>query len=101
MQTVIFRRVVFIFLGLFCPVLAAQVNQGFSGHSLVSSGAEREYLLYVPTGYTGEPVPLLFSLHGSGGVPQNQVDTSGFDALADQHGFVAVFPAGELPVGLI
>jgi polyhydroxybutyrate depolymerase len=71
----------------------AQVPTGFSEHSLTSSGDARSYLLYVPENPAG-PAPLLFSFHGSGGVPQNQVDTSGFDRLADEFGFVAVFPAG-------
>jgi polyhydroxybutyrate depolymerase len=39
-------------------------------------------------------VPLVFSFHGSGGVPQSQVDTSGFHELADRYGFAVVFPAG-------
>ena len=94
MQAVTFKRVLLLFLWLNGSVALAQVDQGFSTHSLNSAGAEREYLLYIPDGYTGESLPLLFSLHGSGGIPQNQVDTSHFDALADQYGFVVVFPAG-------
>src|SRR5690606_3753524 len=48
----------------------------------------------VPEGYADRALPLVFSFHGSGGLPQSQVDTSRFDALAAQHGFIAVFPAG-------
>jgi polyhydroxybutyrate depolymerase len=94
MQKIVIKRVLLLLFWLHCSVALSQVDQGFSTHSLVSAGAEREYLLYIPEGYAGESVPLLFSLHGSGGVPQNQVDTSVFDSLADQHGFVVVFPAG-------
>ncbi len=74
--------------------LAAVAQAGFSEHTLESAGSTRSYLLYTPEQLPSGPAPLLFSFHGSGGVPQNQVDTSHFDKLADQHGFIAVFPAG-------
>lgn len=81
--------------GLQSADAVAQPAPGFSEHTLQSEGTARSYLLYVPESYTGQPMPLVFSFHGSGGYPQNQVDTSGFDALAERHGFIAVFPAGE------
>ena len=73
---------------------SAQEPLGFSDHSLDSDGDQRSYLLYLPENIGTEPAPLVFSFHGSGGVPQNQVRTSRFDKLADEFGFVAVFPAG-------
>lgn len=84
----------FAFFCLNLPLFAAAQTTGFSEHTIMSAGAERSYLLYVPEGHDDRALPLVFSFHGSGGVPQSQVDTSGFDALADQHGFIAVFPAG-------
>lgn len=72
----------------------AAAQAGFSEHTLESAGSTRSYLLYVPEQLPAGPVPLLFSFHGSGGVPRNQVDRSRFDKLADAHGFIAVFPAG-------
>ena len=89
-------RLIAIFLAvLLSPLVLSQPGAGFSEHELVSAGTQRSYLLYVPEGYAGEAVPLVFSFHGSGGVPQNQVTTSGFDQLAERHGFAVVFPAGE------
>lgn len=79
---------------LLFPFFATAQTAGLSEHTIVSAGAERSYLLYVPAGHDDRALPLVFSFHGSGGVPQSQVETSGFDALADQHGFIAVFPAG-------
>jgi len=61
---------------------------------LMSGGVERAYLLYVPAGYRGEPMPLVLNFHGSGGVPENQLATSAFGELADREGFVVAFPAG-------
>lgn len=74
---------------------SAQAQNGFTEHTLASAGQTRAYLMFLPSGYKGEPVPLVFSFHGSGGVPRNQVDTSHFDVLAEQRGFAVVFPAGE------
>jgi len=79
---------------LLFPLCVRAQAAGFTEHTLVSAGAERSYLLYVPEGHGDRALPLVFSFHGSGGLPQSQVDTSGFDVLAAQHGFIAVFPAG-------
>jgi polyhydroxybutyrate depolymerase len=62
--------------------------------TIVSAGAERSYLLYVPDSYRGEPVPLVLSLHGSGGRPEPWVDGSGLTSIADREGFAVAFPAG-------
>jgi polyhydroxybutyrate depolymerase len=75
------------------PVLG-QVNSGLSSHPINSEGQARSFLLYLPDNYSEDPIPLVFSFHGSGGIPQNQVDTSGFNTLADRHGFAVVFPTG-------
>lgn len=90
----LFRSRLFMVVCLLIPQLAAAQTTGFSEHTIVSAGAERSYLLYVPDGHDNRALPLVFSFHGSGGAPQSQVDTSGFDALAEQHGFIVVFPAG-------
>jgi len=72
----------------------AQVATGRSLQTIVSGGVERSYLLYVPEGYAGRAIPLVLNFHGSGGVPENQIATSGFDELADREGFAVAFPAG-------
>lgn len=81
-------------LSLLSSLLAGQALAGFSEFTLQSGGVERGYLLYVPDNRREGSLPLVFSFHGSGGVPQNQVDTSHFDTLADQYGFAVAFPAG-------
>lgn len=86
-----------LLVGLWALLAASAFSQpqaGFSEHALDSAGSARNYRLYLPERYSGEPVPLVFSFHGSGGVPQDQAETSRFHELADRHGFAVVFPAG-------
>lgn len=73
---------------------AVQADSQTLPATLVSSGVERSYLLYVPDGYRGDPVPLVLSLHGSGGVPEDWLAASGLTTLADREGFAVAFPAG-------
>ena len=63
--------------------------------SIVSSGRVREYLLHVPKSYdAGRPTSLVISLHGAGGWPAQQRDISRWNELADERGFIVVYPSG-------
>ena len=63
--------------------------------SLVASGERREYLLYVPASYDPDvPAPLVLTLHGFVQWPAHQARISGWNELADAHGFIVVYPAG-------
>lgn len=58
-------------------------------------GRTRTYRVVVPDGLpAGQPVPLLLALHGGIGSGPQFERTSGFDALAVEHGFVVVYPDG-------
>ena len=88
---------IFLFLLLWMTFInsaCSQSNSGFQTLTLESGNQNRPFLLYIPSTVAEDSVPLVFSFHGSGGVPQNQVDISNFSALADKHGFAVVFPAG-------
>jgi polyhydroxybutyrate depolymerase len=70
----------------------------------------RTYQYYIPSSYDGsEAVPLLFMFHGFGGNGDLARSYTRFDELAEQEGFIAVFPdafdltghecAGSFPPG--
>ncbi len=95
------RIVVAVAILLSLPALLA-VGEAVSFHVrnrnnglIVSSGMEREYILYVPKRYDRtKPAPLVISLHGAGGWPRQQMELSGWNELADRDGFIVVYPSG-------
>lgn len=63
--------------------------------TLMSAGEQREYLLHVPERYDPSvPTPLVISIHGYAEWPAHQMQISRWDELADEHGFLVVFPSG-------
>jgi polyhydroxybutyrate depolymerase len=58
-------------------------------------GRVRTYLLHVPPNYdAGKPAPLVLVLHGATQSPENIQGMSGMSLMADQQGFIAVYPSG-------
>lgn len=63
--------------------------------TIVSSGQRREYLLYVPRSYDrAKPTPLVISMHALALWPAAQMETSQWNKVADEHGFIVVYPSG-------
>ena len=60
---------------------------------LVHGGRERTFLYHLPPN-TRPGLPLLLSLHGRLGQGRNQADLTGFNAVADESGFLVVYPDG-------
>jgi polyhydroxybutyrate depolymerase len=61
--------------------------------SLEHGGHERTFSYYVPPGYDGQiPVPLVISLHGLGSDAMGQATLSEFAFVAEEEGFIALFP---------
>lgn len=77
------------------PSTADVVPVGTSSRQLTSDGRTRSYLVHRPA--TPPPVggyPLVVMLHGGLGSAAQAERSYGWDALADQQGFVVVYPDG-------
>jgi polyhydroxybutyrate depolymerase len=73
---------------------APALPSGVSEQHLTSGGVERRFLVYLPSG-AGPSAgwPVVFNLHGSGGTPEGQLQTSQLAVLADTERFAIVAPA--------
>jgi len=74
-----------------CP--AATPAAGNAKHTLQSGGKSREYVLHVPSGYTGKTaVPLLVDFAGHGGTGDTQQRDSPYPKVADADNVIMAFP---------
>jgi polyhydroxybutyrate depolymerase len=73
------------------PALSAKIAEGTLEHG----GRSRHYLYYVPANVSAQPA-LVLAFHGSMGDGEQARAGYGyaFDRLADEHGFVVVYPDG-------
>ena len=62
---------------------------------ITSGGRVRKYLIYVPGSYDPDaPTPLVISIHGFVQWPAHQQSLTGWNQLADEAGFLVVYPRG-------
>lgn len=92
-------KVLFIVFGIIWLVAASGVSAWLIANRtngrIVSSGEVRKYLLYVPESYDGgQAVPLVINIHGFAQWPANQMKVSQWNVLADEFGFIVVYPMG-------
>lgn len=56
-------------------------------------GARRNYYVYTPSSYSSnKPMPLVMAFHGSSGRVDRLKEESGLNNLAEQRGFIVVYP---------
>ncbi|MEC8379835.1 MAG: PHB depolymerase family esterase [Myxococcota bacterium] len=73
------------------------IEPGLYGGTLEHAGVEREYVIYFPTSYDpNTPSPLLLNFHGFGGYAMDHMEWADFRSIADDEGFVVVYPQGTL-----
>lgn len=65
----------------------------FTDERFTQGGVTRQYKLYQPAGRTGEALPLVVMLHGCTQNPDDFAAGTGMNALADELGFVVLYPA--------
>jgi polyhydroxybutyrate depolymerase len=62
---------------------------------LVDQGLKRTYYLHTPSSYQSQhPLPLVLAFHGSGQQGQEMAEFTALNRLADQKGFMVVYPDG-------
>jgi polyhydroxybutyrate depolymerase len=73
----------------------ATLTAGNSNRTISIGGVSRTYILHVPSAYTGtKPVPLVIDFHALGGTGSQEQSLSGYQKIADQEGFLILFPDG-------
>lgn len=82
-----------ILLLLVCILSEAAFGQNSVARSLDFDGRKRSYLLHLPPTYRIDtPSELVFVFHGGKGDGRQAEEFSGFSSLADEQGFIVVYP---------
>ncbi|MHC4556406.1 MAG: extracellular catalytic domain type 1 short-chain-length polyhydroxyalkanoate depolymerase [Planctomycetota bacterium] len=87
------RRMIFVFVILsfvFLPILHAEIQNG----SFDFDGRTRNYMVYLPTNYTGSiNFPLVICLHPYGWGAQRMMNYTNMNQVANASDFIVVYPS--------
>ncbi len=72
---------------------APESDARFTAHTYSGPEGARDYMLYIPSVPTSEPMPVIVMLHGCTQSPQDFAAGTGMNALAETGGFIVVYPA--------
>jgi poly(3-hydroxybutyrate) depolymerase len=68
--------------------------------SILSGGVYRKFILHAPGLAVASNLPVVYVLHGDGGTGAGIRSYSGFDSVANQNNFIAVYPNAHQAGGL-
>src|SRR6202051_4625691 len=86
---------VLIVYGFFYAVFYFPNRTSVTTGTIFSSAEKREFLLYVPKSYARtKPTPRVISLHTSMSWPSSSMAISQWNLVADENGFMVVYPEG-------
>ncbi|MCU0481728.1 MAG: polyhydroxybutyrate depolymerase [Anaerolineae bacterium] len=79
-----------------CPAMPDFARSELVMQTIEYSDVQRFYYLYIPASYdTQTPVPLVFAIHGFAQGALGLAGYSGWEAVAEENGFILVYPQGS------
>ena len=84
----------FVIMLLVWVVPSGMATSGTEIHTLLHDDLEREFIIYTPASINKELVPVVLVLHGGGGDASAIRRQTRFDVVAEEGGFLAVYPNG-------